>query len=523
MRADANAGSPSTTTRRSRRTPRPAPARHSPAAHLRATRWHRGTRRRSCGLPAAIAQPRPAILFLHWYGPPSPTSNRTQFLPEAVELAGVRRRVAARRHAVDAANAGSGQRDSAKDYEFTVQMAKDVRRALDVLLAQPGLDQTRIAVVGHDFGAMWGALAVASDPRVTHFAYAAGTRSFTDWYLYTPKREGAERDAFVAKLAPLDPITFLPKIAPRPVLLQFGSKDPHVKNEAATAQADATREPKTVKTYEGAEHELTFQARLDRLAWLAGAVQAAEVRPGSTDAIAPVTSACRSGFEIYPSIPASRKRSLSPCMACAVTATIGRCAPERRSRSRIAAVASSPSMTGICTSMKTRSKVSIDAQVGGFPAVGDDRDDVAEFVEHQLQHSLIHRDIVRDQDLETPWSAASVAGAIGPARRRAIGIGRRRRLEPDGEMERAAAPLRALDPDAAAHQLHEALRDGEAETRAAVASGRRAVGLGELLENQRLLGGGDADARVANPNVQRRPAAVTSVVSTDDRHLAALR
>jgi dipeptidyl aminopeptidase/acylaminoacyl peptidase len=210
---------------------------------------------------------RPAILFLHWYGPPNATSNRTQYLPEAVELAasGV---VSLLIDTPWSAERWFGTRDSAKDYEFTMQMAKDVRRAVDVLLAQPGIDRRRVAVVGHDFGAMWGALAVASDPRVTHFVYAAGTSSFTDWYLYTPKREGAERDAFVAKLAPLDPIVFLPKIAPRPVLLHFGTKDPHVKNEAAAAQAEATKEPKTVKTYEGAGHELTFQARLDRLAWL---------------------------------------------------------------------------------------------------------------------------------------------------------------------------------------------------------------------------------------------------------------
>ena len=217
--------------------------------------------------PASARGPHPAILFLHWYGPPNPTSNRTQFLAEAVELAGA----GVASLLVDTPwtrERWFGTRDSARDYEFSVQMAKDVRRALDVLLAQPNLDQTRIAVVGHDFGAMWGALAVAADPRVTHFAYAAGAPSFTDWYLYTPKREGADRDAFVAKLAPLDPIAFLPKIAPRPVLLQFGTIDPHVKNEAATALANAAKEPKTVKIYEGAEHELTYQARVDRIAWL---------------------------------------------------------------------------------------------------------------------------------------------------------------------------------------------------------------------------------------------------------------
>jgi cephalosporin-C deacetylase-like acetyl esterase len=216
--------------------------------------------------PASDRAAHPAILFLHWYEPPRPTSNRTEFLAEAVDLAssGVISLL------VDTPWTRADwfpKRDAANDYEFTVQMTKDVRRALDALLAQPGIDKTRVALVGHDFGAMWGALAAGADPRVTHFVYMAGTRSFTDWYLFTPKKEGAERDAFVAKLAPLDPIVHLAKISPRPVLLQFGTKDVFVKNEAAAAMADAIAGPKTMKTYEF-EHELTYQARLDRVAWL---------------------------------------------------------------------------------------------------------------------------------------------------------------------------------------------------------------------------------------------------------------
>jgi fermentation-respiration switch protein FrsA (DUF1100 family) len=232
-----------------------------------------GTRNAATLVTPALSEPegrvegRPAVLFLHWYGPPNPTSNRTQYLPEAVELAasGV---VSLLVDTPWSKERWFGTRDSARDYEFTVQVEKDVKRALDVLLAQPNLDRTRIAVVGHDFGAMWGALTVANDPRVTHFVYSAGTGSFSDWYLYTPKREGAERDAFVARLAPLDPIAHLPKIAPRPVLLQFGTRDEHVKNEIATAQAEAAQAPKTVKIYQNAGHELTYQARVDRLAWL---------------------------------------------------------------------------------------------------------------------------------------------------------------------------------------------------------------------------------------------------------------
>ena len=211
-------------------------------------------------------QQAPAILFVHWYEPPRPTSNRTEFLAEAVELAvgGVTSLL------IDtpwAAERWFPSRDSEKDYDFSVQQARELRRALDVLLAQPGIDKTRVALVGHDFGAMYGALAAAADPRVTAFVYMAGTRSFTDWFLFTPKREGAAKEAFVAKLAPLDPITYLPKISPRPILLQFGTKDQFVTKEAATAMADAVTGPKTVKMYDF-EHELTYQARLDRIAWL---------------------------------------------------------------------------------------------------------------------------------------------------------------------------------------------------------------------------------------------------------------
>lgn len=210
--------------------------------------------------------PRPAVLFVHWYEPPRPTSNRTEFLAEAVDLAasGVTSLL------IDTPWTGERwfpSRDSEKDYDFSVQQAKELRHALDVLLAQPGVDKTHVALVGHDFGAMYGALAAAAEPRVTAFVCMAGTRSFTDWFLFTPKREGAAKDAFVARLAPLDPINYLPKISPRPILLQFGTKDQFVKNEAAAAMADAIKGPKMVKTYEF-EHELTYQARLDRVAWL---------------------------------------------------------------------------------------------------------------------------------------------------------------------------------------------------------------------------------------------------------------
>jgi fermentation-respiration switch protein FrsA (DUF1100 family) len=117
------------------------------------------------------------------------------------------------------------------------------------------------------FGAMFGAIAVAVDPRPTHLVFMAGTRAVTDWYLFAPKRDGAARERFIAQLAPLDPIRYLAKISPRPVLLQFATHDKFVSKEAAAALAEAAGEPKTVKYYD-AEHALNAEATRDRQTWL---------------------------------------------------------------------------------------------------------------------------------------------------------------------------------------------------------------------------------------------------------------
>src|SRR5262249_58319445 len=63
----------------------------------------------------------PAILFLHWYEPPRPTSNRTEFLAEAVELAqsGVVSLLVATPWTVDR---WFLQRGAASEYEFTAVM-----------------------------------------------------------------------------------------------------------------------------------------------------------------------------------------------------------------------------------------------------------------------------------------------------------------------------------------------------------------------------------------------------------------
>ena len=216
--------------------------------------------------PATASGRRGAVLFVHWYGPPRPTSNRTQFIPDAVELAksGVVSLLIDTPWSIPEYFKLRKRED---DYARSVQQVKDLRRALDVLLSLPNVDPARVAFVGHDFGAMYGALAAAGDPRVKAFVFMAGAPSFSDWFLYGPPLPPDARQKFIDELAPLDPVRYLPKLQ-APVLLQFANHDEHVARARADLVIASAREPKEVRFYETG-HELNADATRDRLAWLA--------------------------------------------------------------------------------------------------------------------------------------------------------------------------------------------------------------------------------------------------------------
>jgi dienelactone hydrolase len=209
---------------------------------------------------------RAAILFVHWYEPPNPTSNRTPFVDEAVELA--------RRGVISLLPATLWsepdwfrKRKREDDFANTVQQVKELRRAMDLLLSQPGVDPKRVAYVGHDFGAMCGAIIAGVDRRASAYALQAGTSKWTNWYLYGPPMPEPARSNFIKQLAPLDPVTHIGKAPPAAVLLQFATRDFHVPHDVAEEFWQAAREPKQIVFYD-AHHGMNDQARQDRIAWL---------------------------------------------------------------------------------------------------------------------------------------------------------------------------------------------------------------------------------------------------------------
>ncbi|MBI5305380.1 MAG: dienelactone hydrolase family protein [Chloroflexi bacterium] len=210
--------------------------------------------------------PHAAILFVHWYEPESLDSNRTQFVNDAVALA-QRGAASLLVETMWSDRDWFLKRTQADDIENSTRQVVELRAAMDLLPAQANVDARRFAYVGHDFGAMYGALMGSVDPRPSHYVLMAGTPRFPDWYLYYPKLEGDARERFIASMIPYDPITHIARLAPAPVLFQFATNDPHVPKERAQEFFDAAREPKELRWYD-AGHGLNEQATQERLAWL---------------------------------------------------------------------------------------------------------------------------------------------------------------------------------------------------------------------------------------------------------------
>lgn len=205
--------------------------------------------------------PMAAVLYLHWLG--SPDGNRTEFLEEAGVLAG---EGVASIHVQGWFPWRQEPSDSQTDHRAVLDEVEDLRRALDLLVEIPGVDPDRVAVVGHDFGAMYGALLCVVDDRPSGCVFLQGTARWSDWlarYWSGPSDEGLDR--YAANMADLDPIAYLQGSDSISWLFQFSEDDTFVPVVVAEAIADAAPEPKQLEFYSGA-HRLTGGD--DRIQWL---------------------------------------------------------------------------------------------------------------------------------------------------------------------------------------------------------------------------------------------------------------
>ncbi len=204
-----------------------------------------------------------AVLWVHWLGEPE-TTNRTQFLNEAVGLAskGV---VSVLVDAMWAAPDWFGKRVPEEDYAHSISQVIALRRAMDLLIAQPRVDASRLGIVGHDYGGMYSMLMAGVDQRARACVYVAVVPSLNDWAFLGPQPKS--KAAYLRQNALLELTDYLRQHQKAATLLQFGTKDVYVSrvDTAIIANAAGTKNRKFYET----DHAMSLpEIREDRDAWL---------------------------------------------------------------------------------------------------------------------------------------------------------------------------------------------------------------------------------------------------------------
>jgi dienelactone hydrolase len=149
-----------------------------------------------------------------------------------------------------------------------IGQVRELRRAVDLLVAQSGVDASRIAFVGHSMAAMHGANLTAVDHRVKAAVLMGPSPTMTDWIFQGYGLDPATETEYRRDMASFDPIAFVPHATPSALFFQFARDDDYVPEAAAEELYGAASQPKKIGWYEGG-HELDDQARTERDAWLA--------------------------------------------------------------------------------------------------------------------------------------------------------------------------------------------------------------------------------------------------------------
>jgi hypothetical protein len=110
---------------------------------------------------------------------------------------------------------------------------------------------------------MHGVLLAADDDRIAAAVLIAATPRWGDWFLpFWPIAD--DRWDYLRSLAPLDPITRIGDLAPRPVCLQFARGDFYIADMTGLELHRAAGEPKELHAYP-ADHAVRVpEARADR-------------------------------------------------------------------------------------------------------------------------------------------------------------------------------------------------------------------------------------------------------------------
>ena len=147
-----------------------------------------------------------------------------------------------------------------------------LRRCLDVIVGRPAIDPSRVAVVGHDFGAMHATLLATADRRPTAYVLIAAVPRWADWFLPFWSIE-EDRIGYLAAMRPVDPIEHVGRAAPAKLLFQFARSDFFIAPMTGLEFKRAVGESAELKSYEAEHNMAVAEAVADRTAFLEEALK----------------------------------------------------------------------------------------------------------------------------------------------------------------------------------------------------------------------------------------------------------
>jgi dienelactone hydrolase len=210
------------------------------------------------------------LIFGHWG-----EGNREEFVEEAVILA----RLGFVSLCLDAPFRRPAEYEPRLDPPpaADMQWIQDVRRGVDLLLERFAVSPRSLGYVGHSFGATFGGVVAGIEPRIKAYVLMAGWYSLTELMqtsthpLIEQERAATppeEWQAYLEAMAPLDARHYIGHAAPAHLFFQFARADAFVAAQDGQRYFDLASAPKQVAWYDGCNHELSAQARLDRAIFL---------------------------------------------------------------------------------------------------------------------------------------------------------------------------------------------------------------------------------------------------------------
>ena len=209
---------------------------------------YQGTNR--CQVDALLVTPTgdgpyPAVIYMH-----RGNAFKTQYLGEAIRLAG---RGVVTLLPPSAFDTGCDEIDDPQ-YLGYIDTVLFIRRGVDLLQSLPFVDGSRLAYVGHSFGATWGGVLAGVEPRIHSFVLIAGLVDISNYV-----DEG---------MSDLDSLNYIGEAVNDEFLLQFSYHDEYISQAAADLYISFTPGEPTVLWYDSTHEGLQFDGEDDRVAWL---------------------------------------------------------------------------------------------------------------------------------------------------------------------------------------------------------------------------------------------------------------